>query len=791
MSTKLRKRLTLQALESREVPAGDLLYALQLNGLSPDAFTRTAADAIGNNYITGTFSGTVDLDPSATKAFNVTSKGGTDVFVAKYGTSGQLIWARTLGGTGNDSAADISFDTAGNVYTVGTFNGTVDFNPASAITANITSATGGSAFVWKLDFNGNLFLARSVAGTSTASAIATDSRGNMVVTGSFTGTADFNPLPNLTNNLVGGSGDNAFIWRLDTGGSASWAKAISSAGKLDTTAIALDGAGNVYTGGRFTNVADFNPHATTQYYLNGGAGYTPFIQKLDINGNFLWTKAAFSSTPSDTDTNGITGLVIDSLSNVYAAGTFTGTVDFNPNTTLTQVANLTSVEGSVDAFVWKLDTAGTYRWGKQLGGMNDETVTDLAIDKAGNTYTIGTFTGTGDFDPGTGVAKLISGSGTDSYVVRLNTTGNMTYARSFGGGTSSVLAKSIWADGVGNFYISGGVIGKADLDPSAEIKTVDGGTSGKGFLAKVFIPANSTPNPSNPPPTAVSAGGPYIINEGGTLVLKGAATDSKNDTLTYSWDLNGDGVYDDATGSTATVTWARLQALGVGDNRGTSTIRLKVTDSAKQSVIAASTLTINNVAPIAKLRGFSSGLEGLISQVGFTAPSDPSQSDAKAGFRYSYDFNNDGVWDYGTGTSWGGSRLDRVVNVPAKYLSDNGLVTVKARVFDKDGDFSESFVTIRVVNVPPRAIFTAMTPTILAGNIATVKFTAATDQSPQDRVAGYTYSFDFNNDGTFEKVGTSATAHHTFAKAGTYTVRGRIADKDGGFRDYYQTIRVI
>ena len=163
------RRLSLQSLEAREVPA-DLLTALRLTGLGADAHMRVAADPIGNTYVVGSFSGTANFDPAATTAVNLTSHGGTDVFVAKYGFGGKLVWAKSAGGIGDDSAADVAFDGAGNVYIGGTFNGTVDFNPG-ADAANQTAAIGGSAFAWKLDINGNYFQSSAVAGVSSASSI--------------------------------------------------------------------------------------------------------------------------------------------------------------------------------------------------------------------------------------------------------------------------------------------------------------------------------------------------------------------------------------------------------------------------------------------------------------------------------------------------------------------------------------------------------------------------------------------------------------------------------------------
>src|SRR5262245_56315095 len=143
------KRLRLEVLEAREVPATDLAYAIPLTGLPADVVTRVAADAAGNVYVSGTFSGTIDLNPDPLVNESFTARGGSDVFVAKYGFDGELLWATTTDGQANESAADIAIDGIGNVYVGGTFTGAVDFDPDVAGTAVKTAASGGSAFVWK------------------------------------------------------------------------------------------------------------------------------------------------------------------------------------------------------------------------------------------------------------------------------------------------------------------------------------------------------------------------------------------------------------------------------------------------------------------------------------------------------------------------------------------------------------------------------------------------------------------------------------------------------------------
>ena len=785
MFTKTR-RLNLQSLEAREVPA-DLLTALRLSGLGADAHLRVAADPVGNTYVVGSFSGTVDFDPSAATAVNLTSHGGTDIFVAKYGFGGRLVWARSAGGVGDDSAADVAFDGAGNVYVGGTFNGTADFNPG-AVTANLTAAVGGSAVVWKLDFNGNLFLARSVAGpgASAASSIAVDPIGNVFLSGQYTGTADFDPSAAAANLTAATPTGSAFAWRLEANGRYGWARSFDSTGSVEATAIAVDGAGNVYAAGRFTGVTDFDPSAS-KYNLNGGSIWTPFATKLGFTGNFLWAKAAVATSAPSAAPNGVTGLAVDSVGNVYLAGNFAGTVDFDPNAGM---ASQSSLSNSVDGFAWKLDFAGKYVWATRFGGTADEAVTDLGLDKAGNTFVAGTFTGTGDFDPGTSVATLVSGSGAaDAFLLRLNASGGLTYARAFGGGMSTTRVTGVWADGAGNVYLAGGFSGVADFEPSATIASLDGGT-GSGFVAKLLPATITTRPPTNTPPSGVNAGGPYAIVEGQGLTLRATAADANGDALTYSWDLNGDGLFDDATGAMVTLSPAQMATLGLSDNRTKPfTIRVRVSDGVNLAVGASTTLTIASAPPSMQIFLPSRLQKGFFAQL-IVSATDASAADRAAGLRYSYDFNNDGRWDFGNGASYGGSVTQNRPFIPRQFLSTPGPLTIKVRVFDKDGSFADGTVTTTVVSRPPTG-FLRLASRAIPGGPTTFVFTNVRDPYAGTAAAGLTYSFDFNNDGQFDTTGTSPTATHQYARRGFYTARGRVTTTTGEFTDFSITFFVF
>ena len=112
-----------------------------------------ATDSAGNSYFTGEFFGTADFDPGS-GVTNLASAGDQDIFVTKFDGSGNLLWARRIGGSGSDIGFGIDIDSAGNVLVSGRFAGTVDFDPGSG-THNLTASSVSQAFVLKLDTNGD------------------------------------------------------------------------------------------------------------------------------------------------------------------------------------------------------------------------------------------------------------------------------------------------------------------------------------------------------------------------------------------------------------------------------------------------------------------------------------------------------------------------------------------------------------------------------------------------------------------------------------------------------------
>jgi len=431
-------------------------WTKSFGGTLNDNGNSIIVDFSGNVYTTGFFEGTVDFNPNEGTE-NLTSAGDFDVFVQKIDASGNFIWAKAFGGNLRDTGSSISVDVSGNVYVIGTFEGTADFDPGVEI-ANLTSAGNEDIFVMKMDASGNFLWAKAFGGTENdnGNCIIADSSGNIYTTGFFRGVVDFDPGQGTASFTSESGSSDIFVQKMDASGNFLWAKAFGGGFADHGNSIILDNAGNVYTLGYFQGTADFDP-GTEVNNLTSAGSEDVFVQKMNDSGNFIWAKS-FGGTSDDYGSS----ITMDSSGNIFCTGHFSGNVDFDPGS---GTAILTS-NGLTDIFVQKLDTSGNFIWAKSLGSTNVDTARDIIADQSENIYTTGTFFGTVDFDPGPATAELTSVGSYDIFVQKLDTSGNFIWAVAFGG-ASTDNGKSLSIDGSGRLFTTGSFQDTVDFDPNS------------------------------------------------------------------------------------------------------------------------------------------------------------------------------------------------------------------------------------------------------------------------------------------------------------------------------------
>ncbi|MCP4858662.1 MAG: hypothetical protein GY903_29655, partial [Fuerstiella sp.] len=513
------RRLFAETLEDRLLLAADFGFVAAMGGPLNAVGGATVLDSSGNVYITGSFQGMVDFDPGAGVS-NLTSKGNNDIHVTKLDSSGNLVWARSMGGTGNDQGLDIAVDGSGNVYVSGFFTFTADFDPGPGV-SNLTVNGGGASgdmFVTKLDSGGNLAWAKSAGSTKGdfGKGVDVDSSGNVYAISHFQNTVDYDPGPGVFNLTSQGSNDVA-IMKLNPSGNFVWAKRMGGPSGDVSTGITVDTADNVYATGCVQGTGgDYDP-GPGMVYLTSNGKCDAFVSKLDSSGNFAWA-ASFGGTLNEFGAR----VAVDGVGNVYMSGRFEGTADFDPGV---GVFNLTS-NGDFDAYVSKLDSSGNFVWATSYGGTSFD-VSTANIDGSGNVYVTGKFEGTVDFDPGPDVSNLTSNGDSDIYITRLDSAGNLAWAINMGG-TGADQGRDIVVDGSDNIYVTGAFQDTVDFDPGAGVanRTSAGGND-------IFV-LQLTQGPTNSPPDVSVDNAVVTVNEGQTAVNSGDFFDPEGDDVTVS-----------------------------------------------------------------------------------------------------------------------------------------------------------------------------------------------------------------------------------------------------------------
>lgn len=404
----------------------------------------------------------------------LTSSGQSDIFISKLGPTGNFIWVRRVGGVDADDASAIASDSLGNIYFTGSFGGTVDFDPGSG-TYNLTSIGASDFYISKLDSAGNFVWAVNLGGAGIEQSKEIALKNNQVlVSGYFQGTIDLNPGSGASNFTA--SGNSGFVVSLDTSSSFNWAKTFSEAtiGNASCDAIFMDQSSNIYITGNFQGTIDFDPNAGTSN-LTAQGSQDVFVVKLDSTGNFSYS---YSIGGIGSSAFGYS-IATDDLGNAYVTGSFTNTADFDGSL---GVSNITST-GGFDLFIVKLNSVGLTSWVKTIGGTGNEKSNGLAIDASGYVYTTGFFNGTVDFDPSSGVLNLTASGGGTAYINKLDSMGNFVWAGKFGGAVSNGLA--VYADNLSGVYACGyfGVAG--DFDPEGGVFTLSPSGASDVYVLKL------------------------------------------------------------------------------------------------------------------------------------------------------------------------------------------------------------------------------------------------------------------------------------------------------------------
>jgi len=395
-------------------------------------------DAAGNSYITGYVTGQTE--------FSITTQvtaapGNGDIYVAKYNSNGNLLWMKQFGGNFMDRAYDLAIGPDQNVVITGIFSGSVAFGTTTLQSAQDSK----DIFLLKLNSSGNVIWARKEGGNLSENAygVTVDNQNNVILTGQFEGTTSIanQSFTSIIDPFTNLPSFDLFISKYDSNGNPIWVKAGLAEKEDRGLAVAVDAQDNIFLSGQYSDTLQFagmtinnnglnvgfvtklSPTGQVQFFNNLRAGScVPY--DLEVNGNnqvvvigdFLGNMNYFHNSTQTAITNAYSkrifvlqiqnngqyqwsytlgsdselsarALTIDSNNDVYVVGYF--------KCALTQLhepqPSIWNAIGFRDTYLLKVNSAGVFKYAKQMGGHLNDNTHGIAINSIENPIICGSF----------------------------------------------------------------------------------------------------------------------------------------------------------------------------------------------------------------------------------------------------------------------------------------------------------------------------------------------------------------------------------------------------------------
>ena len=424
-----------------------------------------------NTYIIGSYGGTLYL-PGDT----LYSNGNDDIFIAKFDAAGNNVWARTIGGNymqpDHHEGGNGVFDPVNNcLYISGNVIGFVNFGNGITLNGFPNSE---DAFVAKYDLNGNCLWAKGIGSVGSDNAYCfAQPDGNVLLAGK------------LENNGFAGTAvidSGGFFARYDTNGNLLWAEHKFSGPEQYVISIAFIGS-DIIMGAYFS----VNNSTIDTVTLSLTGTINGFVTRMDSLGNVKWLQAF-----AGPGTNGISGVGIDALDNIYATGGFEDSLLLNGTT-------LYNSSGR-DFLLAKFTPNGSIVWTRQLnatGGTISGGIS-LSSDTDGNCYVSGIFSGTASF----GTFNVNTSNTYDMFISRFNNNGDCLGVRHFGQAAGSTFT----VDNLGSVYCAGAFFNTVNIGSTsmtallgqdiylAKIDAITGIGGGEGRMANNQMLIYANPN---------------------------------------------------------------------------------------------------------------------------------------------------------------------------------------------------------------------------------------------------------------------------------------------------------
>ena len=428
-------------------------------------------DAAGNVYVYGSFSDTIDLDPSAGVAQYTTINSISENYLAKYDAAGNYLWSKKMAGflpQGNERDL-LALDSQGNILLAVNFQDSLSDLNDSTYYAMAGSRDFG---ILKLDGNGNQLwfkLAQSIS-DEWFRFIDVDNQDHLLLSGSFTGAL----------NIDFGSGSEIispdgyvsnFLLKLDVSGTFEWVRTWS--GAMEVMDLAIDTSRNIWVTGNFTDTVDLDPSVGDFTVQNTTNNVQAFTLKLTSNGDFSWAKTVISTILAYSDRIALTG-----NNEAIIGGRYQGTVQMVSGTYFLPV--------NMNAYLLKLDENGTEQWSRNIQCEGYNLISEIKVLSDGTIFFLGNFYDTTYFMAPTIGMQLIPNNPYDIFCAWYNSAGNVRWATRFEG-TGGILVMDLAKNSGDTLVMTGYYTGDFDFNLGPAVETETAQSYYHGFVKKMYF----------------------------------------------------------------------------------------------------------------------------------------------------------------------------------------------------------------------------------------------------------------------------------------------------------------
>ena len=380
-------------------------------------------------------------------------------------------WQRTWNSSQSVQCREIDTDSNGNIYVGGTFRATVDLDPGEGV-VSATSAVSYNGMLVKLTSEGLYLWSIVYPVEFNITAINCSASGDVLLGGRFRNPVDFDPGSGSLILSNAGLSDG-FLARYTATGALIWAKSFGS--EINEGILGMDEApnGDIIVGGDFSFPTDFDPGVGEVILSTIDDSGDGFFSRFDANGNFI----SVIQVGGDFY-NEINAAKVDPEGNTIVVGRFSENVLFDPDGE--------ALEFSTDQngmFIAKYNSAGDFDWAKVVVGVDNLNVGSAKVDAQSNIYVTGYFSGSGDFDPGSGEILLTdSNLQGELFMMKLDAAGNLIWAHQIGVPESQEFGMDLSVDANQNLFLTGIITGNVDFDLGPGVVNLPGVGSVDAFV---------------------------------------------------------------------------------------------------------------------------------------------------------------------------------------------------------------------------------------------------------------------------------------------------------------------